>query len=512
LAAEKKRFKIKRPWTLARRLIQILSLAAFVLLFITSRRNAWDPDLINIPMRLDPLTMIASAIASRRFLAGSSLALLTFLLTLVFGRAWCGWLCPLGTLLDLFKVKKGSRLKKTPAKTWRSVKSILLVAIITAALFTNLTLLIFDPLTILFRTFSTVIWPALDQVISALEATLYQIAFLQKPVAQFDSWIRPGLIPVVPIFYRYTLLYGGFFAAILGLNGISHRFWCRYLCPLGALLGWISRIAIFRREANPDCDDCGTCHRICPTGTIDPDNAYQSDPAECIMCMRCKEICVRLKSTFPAHLGLAEAQSYDPDRRQALKTTAFTIAGLAAANASQRTFREHDHFIQPPGARENDLFSKCIRCGECSRACPTSAIQPAISEAGIPGFWTPILIPRLGYCDYACNACGLVCPVEAIPPLTLEEKRNTPIGTASVDRNRCIAWSQGKPCIVCEEMCPVPEKAIHLSDIAFPTSEGETITLQAPVVDPDLCIGCGICENKCPVNGEAAIRVFTLQY
>jgi NAD-dependent dihydropyrimidine dehydrogenase PreA subunit len=142
------------------------------------------------------------------------------------------------------------------------------------------------------------------------------------------------------------------------------------------------------------------------------------------------------------------------------------------------------------------------------RACPTSAIQPSLGEAGLEGIWTPVLIPRLGYCDYSCNACGQACPVQAIPPLALEEKRNQVIGKAYIDQNRCIAWSDRRPCIVCEEMCPVPDKAIVLQEMQVMDENREPVTIQMPFVIRDVCIGCGICEYKCPVNGEAAIRVW----
>jgi len=163
--------------------------------------------------------------------------------------------------------------------------------------------------------------------------------------------------------------------------------------------------------------------------------------------------------------------------------------------------------LRPPGVINDHLLATCIRCGECSTVCPTNAIQLAVTEAGVEGFWTPILVPRIGYCDYSCNACGQVCPVEAIPPLSLENKRKQVIGKAQIDQNRCLPWAEGEDCIVCEEMCPIPEKAIYLEEAQVITSEGEEITIQRPVVIHNLCTGCGICENKCPVSGEAAIQV-----
>jgi NAD-dependent dihydropyrimidine dehydrogenase PreA subunit len=144
------------------------------------------------------------------------------------------------------------------------------------------------------------------------------------------------------------------------------------------------------------------------------------------------------------------------------------------------------------------------------KVCPTSGLQPARDEAGAEGAWTPVLLARAGYCDYGCNACGQVCPSGAIPALTLEEKRAAVIGRATVNRNRCLPWASATPCIVCEEMCPKPDKAIRLEEAIVINSAGETITVQRPYVLRDACIGCGICENHCPLEGEAAIRVYGL--
>jgi len=142
------------------------------------------------------------------------------------------------------------------------------------------------------------------------------------------------------------------------------------------------------------------------------------------------------------------------------------------------------------------------------RACPTGVLQPSLTEAGLAGIWTPVLVAENGYCDYACNICGQVCPVGAIPPLSLEEKRQQVLGKAYIDQHRCIAWTGDGECIVCEEMCPLPEKAITLEIRTVETAAG-SFEQRLPVVDRQKCIGCGICEFKCPVVGTAAIRVYT---
>jgi len=160
--------------------------------------------------------------------------------------------------------------------------------------------------------------------------------------------------------------------------------------------------------------------------------------------------------------------------------------------------------VRPPGSTEDTLYEKCIRCGECVRICPTGAIQPLPGPSG-GMLWTPFLDTRLGYCEYGCNSCGVICTTGAIEQLTLEEKRSEIIGIAYIDKERCIPWAENTECIVCEEMCPIPEKAIILKGGKGHNSE----RVQRPHVILELCIGCGICEHQCPVEGKAAIRIYT---
>ena len=496
------------PWGVIRRTVQGLALAAFVLLFVWSRRGGWPPALVNIPMRLDPLAMFSNLLSSRTLLLSSTLALLVLLLTLVRGRMWCGWLCPLGTVLDILSLKSWRGKRQAPPDSLRKLKHGLLLTVLLAALFTNLTLMIFDPLTLMFRTLSVSVWPAVDQVVTAAELTLYRVPALRPLVSNFDGLVRPTVLPAQSVFYRYAALYAGIFAGIVALNLLASRFWCRYLCPLGALLGLVSKVSLKRRQVNELCRQCDACAQVCPTGTIRAAEDYASDPGECTVCLQCLEVCPYGAIEFSWRFAPAQWETYDPSRRQALVAFGAALAGVALARSGLDAFREHSRLIRPPGARENNLLSRCVRCGECIRACPTSAIQPSLTESGWAGLWSPVVVPRLGYCDYSCNACGQVCPVQAIPPLSLEAKRQQIIGKAYIDENRCIAWADLKPCIVCEEMCPVPDKAIKLETVEVLDPDGHQVTVQRPRVVRERCIGCGICEYKCPVNGEAAIRVY----
>jgi polyferredoxin len=501
-----------RNWVLARKITQVVALLFFVGLFVTSRGGGWPGDLVNLPMRLDPLMALANALASRSLLAGSTLSLLVLLLTVVYGRAWCGWLCPLGAILDWFPFKNWHGKREALPEIWRQAKYRLLVIILMAALFGNLTLLFLDPLAIFFRTLTTAVWPALDQIVIGLETILYQIPSLGEPLATVDMWLRPALLPSEPVYYRDIILFAVFFIWLVLANILAERFWCRYLCPLGGLLGLVSRVALFRREVSEECKGCKLCTGACPTGTIDPAKNYASDPAECTLCMDCLEACPRTLVSFQPRLSLAEEQEYDPRRGDVLVAAGAVAVGVALFRSDMFAKRESPFLLRPPGARENNAdavsLTRCTRCNECLRACPTSALQPAVSEAGLEGFATPVLVPRLGYCDYSCNACGQVCPVQAIPPLSLDEKRLQVVGRAYIDQNRCIPWSDHQPCIVCEEMCPLPEKAIQLEESSVWGPDGTSIQIQLPHVLRDVCIGCGICEYKCPVSGDPAIRVY----
>jgi ferredoxin len=502
-----------RPgWVRSRKTVQALALIAFVGLFVLSRSAALSGDVSNIPMRLDPLLVLGSSLAARTFLLGSVLALATLILTLLFGRAWCGWLCPLGTVLDLFKLKPRHGRRFAVPEVARRTKYLLLFAILFAAILGNLTLMALDPLAILQRTLAVSVWPVLDQIVTAVETLLSQVPGLDGPVSSIDSAARPLVLPVEPVSYQDAFIFATFFVGLVALNVFAPRFWCRYLCPLGGLLGLISRVALFRRTVADSCGGCGICAEDCPTGTIDPARNHASDPAECTVCMECLVSCPVRSVAFKPAVALAPAQPYDPTRRGFLLALGGAAVGIALFRTDLLAKRESPFLLRPPGAREMDpdvvALTSCTRCSECVRVCPTGAIQPAVFQAGLQGLGTPVLVPRLGYCTYSCNACGQVCPTQTIPPLALEDKQRQVVGRAYIDESRCLPWSDHTPCSVCEEMCPLPEKAIRLETRDVWAPDGTAITMLLPHVLRDSCIGCGLCEYRCPVSGDAAIRVY----
>jgi MauM/NapG family ferredoxin protein len=213
---------------------------------------------------------------------------------------------------------------------------------------------------------------------------------------------------------------------------------------------------------------------------------------------------------------MARKRKKKPRSRVRVSRRAFlTAAGSGAAATmmlsvspfvARRTF--NPDLIRPPGSlAEEDFLARCIRCGECMKVCPTNAIHPTTLEAGLAGLWSPLLIFSVGYCEFNCTLCGQVCPTGAITELTVEAKQAVHIGTAYVDRTRCLPYANDRQCIVCEEHCPTPKKAIWFREVTVTDREGNSKVLKQPQEDPELCIGCGICEEKCPINDPAAIRV-----
>jgi polyferredoxin len=503
-----------KVWRRVRQGSQILFFAFAVLLLFAGLQGRFAFPLADIFFRFNPLSALAGMISAREWIPRLGLALVTVVVTILLGRVWCGWICPMGSLVEWVHFKSARKNETLISPRWRVVKQALLVAILAAALAGNLTLLVLDPLALFTRGMAAAVIPVLDRAVTALETLIYPLAFLRPAVDFIETWLRGPVLPTERAVYAGSLWIVLLLAGILALNVLADRFWCRYLCPLGGLLGFLSRFAILRPLVGGGCKGCSKCARACPMGAISQKDGYQVASSECVMCLDCLVDCpqneIGLKAVLPPRPAPVEgANGSLLSRRQAMGSMTAALAGMLVAETEVNAKHPSGLLVRPPGAQdEGEFLSRCLRCAECIRACPTAGLQPALSEAGLEGLWTPRLASRLGACDYSCNACGQVCPSGAIPRLGLDEKRETVIGVASVDRNRCLPWSYDTQCIVCEEMCPRPTKAIRLEEVMVKDAAGMQVLLQRPIVLRDLCIGCGICENQCPLDGDSAIRVY----
>ncbi len=445
--------------------------------------------------------------AYRAFFMAFLPAIITVAVTLILGRVACGWVCPLGGLHQffsfIFKKTKLLRPKKLQDNhtTW---KYYILAFVLVSAVFTLDVVGFIDPFSFLYRSFVTGVLPAASYAFSNLTGLLYQFNLLSigDTFAQFFENLD------VNATFLQGFFIGTIFIGVVLLNLTRERFWCRYICPLGALLGISSRWNILTLKIDPDrCIDCALCTIHCQTqATPYPNEEWRS--SECVYCFTCSAICPTKAIAFPAKFAHESIESVNLSRRKLIFSSILGFIAVPFFRITPVSMRASEKLIRPPGALPEEQFlQKCVKCGECMKVCPTNAIQPAVTEAGPEGIWTPMLNMEIGYCDYYCSLCTQVCPTGAIKELTIEEKNQLKIGTAWVNRNRCIPWKFGDPCIVCEEHCPVSPKAIKFMKIEVERPDNLIKTPLAPVMDLDQCTGCGICENKCPVVDAPAIYV-----
>ena len=453
----------------------------------------------------DPLLGLVTFIASRAFFKPFLLALVTVAVTIFFGRYACGWFCPLGAVHQVFSfIFKKTKLSKPKIEKSRGLawKYVILLFILIGSIFTLDLVGLLDPLSFLYRSFATAVMPALAVVAGAKTAFLYKIGLssLGDGISQFIGGLT------VNSTFTQGLFIGLIFLGVVLLNMVRERFWCRYVCPAGAMLGVLARWNVVKLKVDIDrCIKCNLCTLHCETQAAPyPNEDWR--PAECVYCYTCASICPTGAIGFPVNAAPTKSKPVDMSRRKLILTTALGLVTIPFFRISSAAKRASEKLIRPPGALpEPQFLAKCVKCGECMKACPTNGLQPALYEAGPEGIWTPILVPKIGYCEYYCSLCTQVCPTGAIKELKIEEKTQVKIGSAWVKKHRCIPYALGRPCIVCEEHCPTSPKAIKLIEMAVVLPDGTTVTQKAPVIDLDLCIGCGICETRCPVVDEPAI-------
>ncbi len=507
-----------------RRIAQIFFVALFIWFCVVAtvgdklwQLRGWP---INWFLQLDPLVALGTLLTTHAIYAGLIWSLVTVVLTILLGRFFCGWVCPFGAMhqfigwLGRRGKKHAERVAMNQYRSGQVIKYYILIAMLAAAgggLLADLLRLPGEKpalgLAILAASLVVALWFATQKIIGTWKralgwfATLICIGtalgFVTHPDSLLASSLQTGLLDPIPLIHRSVnlviltafaglstaprlyvaaLSIGAVFFAALLLNLWIPRFYCRFVCPLGALFGLLAHWAPWRiGKRHGQCNECELCENNCE-GACDPFGKIR--PHECLLCMNCLRACRNSEMTFSTKRSLAgEAPAPSLSRRGFI---AAAVSGLAAVPALRLGGLLGQNWnsgvVRPPGALpEEGFLERCIKCAQCMRACPTNVIQPATLEAGLEGLWTPILNFRVGTsgCQLNCIACGNVCPTSAIRPLSLDEKRGLgkfqdhgPIrmGTAFVDQGRCLPWAMAKPCIVCQENCPVSPKAIYVRE------------------------------------------------
>jgi len=503
----------------ARRALQV----AFLLLFLVLLTlTVWPLGQVYLGAFLlsDPLIALNS-LAGGVWKPAMLLAGLMLVLPLFLGRAFCGYACPTGALLEwtsptLRPEKPGlprrfrrSRVPARAREVLRKVPPFLLVACGGLLLFASGAYLWLDPLATLTRTATVLLYPFLDRLARLLGDLFYLAPPLQPAVDAVNGALMGRIVFARPLTFGLTGWVLGWAALLVGLNVLEPRLWCRHLCPLGGLLGLVGRLALFGRKVDADaCIHCGRCEQVCPLDAVRNDH-LSTDTSRCQSCLDCADVCPTAAIGTGAHPARS---TYSPERRALLGATGLAMLGGLVTYTGLSRFERDVRLVRPPGSSgDAAVLQLCTRCGQCMKVCPTNVVQPSVTKSGLEGIFTPEMDYRIGFCDWSCNECGKVCPTGAIMPVALEKKRTTKIGRAYIDKNRCIPWADYNTCLVCQELCPVPDKAIVLTQVEVARPGGGTVKLGRPEVVPERCIGCGVCENACPVVHESAITVRAIE-
>jgi polyferredoxin/ferredoxin len=486
---------------------------------------------VNWLLQLDPLVAVATTLSTKSLYKGLLWALVTVILTIVLGRFFCGWVCPFGTLHHLigYLARRGKKVSAKIALNryhpGQSIKYYLLTFLLTAASGSLLAGLlstvqerpIVFSLLIILALAAVALFSLLKVLPDPRNAFILLVFFIASwlvlgllfPSAKIiAASLQTGLLDPIPLvhrsvnltllplakpisvgqrYYQGSLLIGVVFLTALLLNLAVPRFYCRFICPLGALFGVLSSFSLWRigtRESTDECSGCHLCDLDCE-GACQPVEKIRI--SECVLCMNCLYSCphnLMGYGTSPSEAG--EIALPDLSRRGfvasflsgAAAIPLFRLGGFVGPNWQPSV-------IRPPGSlRESDFLSRCLKCGQCMRICPTNIIHPAGLESGLEGLWSPVLNFRIGTsgCQFNCIACSHICPTAAIRPISLDEKHGKgefaqvgPIrlGTAFVDRGRCLPWAMDRPCIVCQENCPVSPKAIFTREYFSTVRKGE---------------------------------------
>lgn len=485
---------------------------------------------VEVFLLIDPLVGFSTAIAGK-VLNLATLAWLVGILAfcIIIPRAFCGYFCPLGTLIDTFDWLIGRHFKRwhvpdnptglKKPRGWEHFKYYLLSAVLISSVTGVLTSGFFSAIPVLTRGL-------------LFSAGRYQLSTMKGP-DQAGPFTTSQAVSLA--------LFAGVF--LLSLKG--RRFWCRYVCPSGALLSVFNFFRVGERKVESSCINCNKCVEVCPFDAIHEDFTTRGN--DCTYCQTCGGVCPTEAIKFVSRWNTVELKVLDdpPKQPRPVSRRGFVAAGIlgVAAGAATKVAdamgpREDKPStprpMRPPGSVPEEAFlDLCIRCGECFKVCPGPVLHPAGLECGLESLWTPVAQPEHAGCHQDCNFCTQVCPTGAIQPLDLLVKRETHMGLAVVNTQTCLPFCEEyrEDCDLCFRECEqAGYNAIEMRPIDLPVDRemlerqgfsdleiDEMSTINAPFVDSDKCVGCGICTYRCHTKfveqdgrlDEAAIMIET---
>lgn len=425
-------------------------------------------------------------------------------LTLLFGRVYCSVICPLGVMQDIISWFAGRRNKNrfsySPAKNWLRY-AVLAIFIVTLAAGFGAVALLVAPYSAFGRIAQNLfapLWKWGNNLLAYIAERVDSYAFYSTDVV-VGSWATFAVAVVTLIVL----------AILAWRNG---RTYCNTICPVGTVLGALSRFSLLKPVIDTDkCINCGLCARKCKASCIDAKN-HSIDYSRCVVCMDCLESCNKGAIKYTLRKGSAApavAAPADNSRRNFLVGAGLLATSAAKAQemkldggyatiiAKQSPFK--NRALTPPGSLSaRNMAAHCTGCQLCVAVCPTQVLRPS---ADLTTFMQPEMSYEKGYCRPECNKCSQVCPTGAIKPISVEEKSSIQLGHAEWVRDNCVVITDDVECGNCQRHCPTGAITMILSDYR------DTKSRKIPSVNKHLCIGCGACENLCPARPFSAIRV-----
>lgn len=429
-----------------------------------------------------------------------SIGILLFLvvLTLLFGRVYCSTICPMGILQDViariskWKEKKKKRYRYSPAKNilrWSVVGLTIIIYLFGGTFILGL----LDP------------YSAYGRIAVHIFKPVYMAGnnLLESIFSRFDNYtfyrVDASIVDLTSLLIAVVT-----FGVIIYLAWKHGRTWCNTICPVGTVLGGLSRFSLFKiRIDNTKCNGCGLCATKCKAACINS-KEHEIDYSRCVDCFDCLEACKQKALVYAPSL---KTNTVNPSKRR------FLIAGLLTAGTAPKLIAQAQQTIAslegkkaykkknpitPPGSVSQEHFQKqCTSCHLCVSKCPSHVLKPAFMEYGLAGMMQPTVSFEKGFCNFDCTVCGDVCPNGAILPLTAEKKHLTQMGYVVFIKENCIVLTDGTSCGACSEHCPTQAVAM------VPYKDGLTI----PQVNKEICVGCGGCEFVCPARPFRAIYI-----